>query len=100
MRLGRRSYAGAQVAALTSAATSNLIWDDNYAGGAIPGGITATSSANGTYINSSGLLTTAGTTGRITYNPVSLDCLGVLVEGARTNLLLRSQEIDNRSEEH
>lgn len=48
--------------------------------------------ANGTYVNSAGLVT-AATTGvpRLTYDPVTLAPLGLLVEEARDNNLLNSQ---------
>ena len=64
----------------------------------IPAGLTTTKSisANGTYVNSAGLIT-QGTSNvwPMDYSPSTLQPLGRRVEEARTNLLLRSQELDN-----
>lgn len=51
--------------------------------------ITTSGGANGTLINSAGLIV-AATCPRITYDPVTLAVKGLLVEEARTNLLLNS----------
>lgn len=52
--------------------------------------ITASGAANGTRVNSSGLVV-AATAPRYDYDPTTLDPLGVKREGARTNLFTRSQ---------
>ena len=56
--------------------------------------ITYSGGANGTRVNSAGLIV-ASTTPRFDYDPVTLAPLGLLVEEARTNLLLRSSEFTN-----
>lgn len=56
--------------------------------------ITYSGGANGTRVNSAGLIV-AATTPRFDYDPVTLAARGLLVEEARTNLLLRSAEFDN-----
>ena len=55
----------------------------------LDGRITASGGANGTRVNSSGLIV-AATTPRFDYNPVTLACKGLLVEEARTNLVPKS----------
>ena len=57
----------------------------------LDGRITASGGANGTRVNSSGLIV-AATTPRFDYDPVTLDIRGLLVEEARTNLLLYSDD--------
>ena len=56
----------------------------------LDGRITASGGANGTRLNSSGLIV-AATTPRFDYDPVTLACKGLLVEEARTNLFLNSK---------
>ena len=58
----------------------------------LDGRITASGGANGTRVNSSGLIV-AATTPRFDYDPVTLACKGLLVEEARTNLLLKSSTL-------
>ena len=49
-----------------------------------------------TYVDATGtIVTAAANEPRFTYDPVTLRCLGLLVEELRTNLLLRSEEFDN-----
>lgn len=67
---------------------------DFAAGAASDARITYAGGANGTRVNSSGLIESA-TCPRIDYNPVSLACLGLLVEEERTNLATYSAEWDN-----
>lgn len=51
---------------------------------------------NGTRVNPSGLIEAAVTNQpRFDYDPVTLAAKGILIEEARTNLLLRSSEFDN-----
>ena len=63
-------------------------------GGVTDSRVTYSGGANGTRVNSAGLIV-AATTPRFDYNPVTLAPLGLLVEEARTNILLRSAEFDN-----
>lgn len=56
--------------------------------------ITASGGANGTRINSSGVIV-AATTPRYDYDPVTLAPKGVLIEEQRTNIALRSEQLDN-----
>jgi len=58
--------------------------------------ITFTRASTGTYVGSDGLVKTATTNeARFDHNPTTGESLGLLVEEARTNLSLRSQELDN-----
>lgn len=58
--------------------------------------ITVTRATTATYCNSSGLLATAAAgSARIDHDPVTRAVRGLLIEEARTNLLLRSEEFDN-----
>jgi len=60
--------------------------------------ITFTRASSGTFIDSAGLVQTASTNvARFTHNPVTIASQGLLIEGERTNLLLRSEEFDNAS---
>lgn len=61
------------------------------------GGTTSVStSANGTYVNSAGLITqNSANAARFDYDPLTLAIKGLLVEEARTNLCVRSSEFDN-----
>ena len=65
-------------------------------GGVTDSRVTYSGGANGTRVNSAGLIV-AATTPRFDYNPVTLAPLGLLVEEARTNLAVRSAEFDNAS---
>jgi len=58
--------------------------------------ITFSRASTGTFVGSNGLIQTA-TSGapRFDHNPATGESLGLLVEEARTNLLLRSEEINN-----
>lgn len=56
--------------------------------------ITYSGGANGTRVNSAGLIV-AATCPRFDYDPVTLAAKGLLVEEQRTNLILYSQELDN-----
>lgn len=58
--------------------------------------ITFTRAGSGTYFDASGVLQTATTDEpRFDHNPVTGESLGLLVEGAATNLLTYSEEFDN-----
>jgi hypothetical protein len=58
--------------------------------------LTVSGGANGTRVNSAGAIV-AATCPRFDYDPVTLASNGLLIEEARTNLLLRSAEFDNAS---
>ena len=58
--------------------------------------ITFTRASSGTYVGADGLIKSATTDeARFDHNPTTGESLGLLVEEARTNLSLRSQELDN-----
>jgi hypothetical protein len=58
--------------------------------------VTNTRASSGTFVDSAGTLQTAATNEpRFDHNPATGESLGLLVEEARTNLLLRSEEFDN-----
>ena len=58
--------------------------------------VTFTRASTGTYVGSDGLVKSATTNeARFDHNPTTGESLGLLVEEARTNLSLRSQELDN-----
>jgi hypothetical protein len=58
--------------------------------------ITFTRASSATYIDSTGKLQTAATDApRFDHNPLTGESLGLLVEEARTNLVLQSEEFDN-----
>ena len=58
--------------------------------------VTFTRASSGTYVGSDGLIQTATTNEpRFDHNPTTGESLGLLVEEARTNLLLQSESIDN-----
>ena len=60
--------------------------------------VTFTRASSGTYVGSDGLIKSATTNeARFDHNPTTGESLGLLVEEARTNLLLRSEEFDNAS---
>jgi hypothetical protein len=58
--------------------------------------LTTSGGANGTRVNSSGVIV-AATCPRIDYHPVTLACRGLLIEEARTNFAIRAGELDNAS---
>ena len=60
--------------------------------------VTHTRASSGTFVDSAGVLQTAATdVPRFDHNPTTGESLGLLVEEARTNLMLRSEEFDNVS---
>jgi hypothetical protein len=60
--------------------------------------VTFTRASSSTYVGSDGLIKTATTNeARFDHNPITGESLGLLVEEARTNLLVRSEEFDNAS---
>jgi hypothetical protein len=68
----------------------------SFLNGVIDGRMTVSGGANGTVVNNAGLVVAASCP-RFDYDPVTLAAKGLLVEEARTNLLLRSAEFDNAS---
>ncbi|HNB46034.1 MAG TPA: hypothetical protein PLL72_17730, partial [Burkholderiaceae bacterium] len=68
----------------------------NFLQGIADSRITYSGGANGTRVNSSGVIV-AATTPRFDYDPVTLAARGLLVEEARTNLCLRSEDFTNAS---
>src|SRR5258708_3837088 len=66
----------------------------DWSSGSLPGAVTHGGGANGTKWNVSGTLV-AGSAGRITFGPVSHTCLGLLMEEARTNTAIFSQDLAN-----
>jgi len=89
--LGRHNYRSA------GGPQPSLVLD--FAGtGTLDSRITFTRSTTGTYYNSSGVLSTAAiNAARFDYNPSTLASLGLLIEQASTNLLLRSNTFSNTS---
>jgi hypothetical protein len=76
---------------LNFAASKSLI--DDISGNNL---ITFTRASTGTFVGSNGLIQTAASgVPRFDHNPTTGESLGLLVEEARTNLLLRSEEINN-----
>lgn len=70
----------------------------DFTTGALDPRITFARSSTGTYVNSTGVLTSApANTPRFDYDPATLAPKGLLIESQRTNLLLRSEEFDNAS---
>jgi hypothetical protein len=60
--------------------------------------VTFTRASTGTYVGGDGLIKTAASGApRFDHNPTTGESLGLLVEEARTNLVLRSEEFDNAS---
>ena len=100
--------------ALAAGWTRNALWktaravpsldlrfaDNKSLGDAVGGGslVTFTRDSSGTYVGSDGLLKTAATNEpRFDHNPTTGESLGLLVEEARTNLVLRSEEFNDAS---
>ena len=100
--------------ALAAGWTRNALWktaravpsldlrfaDNKSLGDAVGGGslVTVTRDSSGTYVGSDGLLKTAATNEpRFDHNPTTGESLGLLVEEARTNLVLRSEEFNDAS---
>ena len=58
--------------------------------------VTFTRASTGTYVNSSGLISSAAINEpRLTYDPVTMASKGLLIEAAATNLLTYSEQFDN-----
>lgn len=65
---------------------TNSVYSWNAATKALPFGSTFTRSSNGTYFDSTGTLQVASSdTPRFDYNPITLEYMGLLLEGQRTN---------------
>jgi hypothetical protein len=71
------------------AAGASAALSRDFTAGSVPGAVTATGGANGTRVNSSGVIV-AASAGRLDYDPVTLASRGILVEPARTNTALNS----------
>lgn len=68
--------------------------DFNWSSGSLPANVTSGGGANGTVWNSSGLLA-SGSAGRITYDPMTLTCLGIWLEAAATNYMGFSESFNS-----
>ena len=69
--------------------------DLNFLSGVLDSRITFTRGSAGTFVNSSGLIESAGTNvPRFDHDPVTLAPKGLLIEEARTNLVLRSAALN------
>jgi hypothetical protein len=87
----RRGLRSGAAAAVVADATPTL---DMALTSALPG--TVARASTGTYFNSSGVLSSAAIdAARFDYDPDTLDARGLLLEEARTNLMLHSAAIDN-----
>ena len=68
----------------------------NFLSGELDPRITFTRASTGTYVNSSGVLTSAAIdTPRFDYDPVTLEAKGLLIEEQRTNICLYSSDLTN-----
>jgi hypothetical protein len=67
--------------------------DFNFVTDAFPGTVTFTRASSATFFDSAGVLQSAAIdVPRLDYNPATLAARGLLIEEARTNLLLRSED--------
>lgn len=95
---GSSVSAAAIIAALGYTPTANGALPSFYdfVTGSLPTGVTLTRASTGWRYNSSGVLVPETTNApRFQYDPVALTPRGLLIEGAATNNLQRSNEIDN-----
>lgn len=77
---------------------STLSLDFTAMGGTLDSRFTFTRSTTATFINSSGLVTSASTNvARFDYDPTTLTARGLLIEGAATNLTRYSEELNQVS---
>ena len=79
--------------------TNNPVYGNNFAGGKkLDSNITFTRASTGTYVDNTGIIRVAEINQpRFTHNPVTGECLGLLLEPSRTNLLLSSEEFTGAS---
>jgi hypothetical protein len=93
----RRLLATVSIAALLGAAVvDGATKTFDFTTGSMPVDVTFTRTTQGTYFNSSGVLTLAAIDApRLDYNPSTFAAKGLLIEPAATNLITRSEEIDN-----
>lgn len=66
----------------------------NFTKGVLPSGVTYAGGANGTRVNSAGLVVAAAGP-RFDYSPNTLESLGILCEPSRRNLVTRAEEFDS-----
>ena len=86
--------ASTSASATTAAGSIGPSWSLDFSTGT-PSGYTLTRASTGTYVDSSGYIASAATdVARLTHNS-SGSRLGLLVEGQRTNLLQRSDDLAN-----
>lgn len=75
-------------------AASPLLATYDFTGGSLPSGMSFTRASTGTYVNSSGVVTSAAVdTPRFDYDPTALTLLGMLVEDSRTNIVPNSANL-------
>lgn len=82
----------------TLAWSGNQVLDHDFTTGTLPAGATFTRASVGTYFDYTGTLRTAGSgDARFDYDPVTKVARGILIEGARTNLLVNAESLLTQS---
>jgi len=89
--LRRRMLLGALVASMFPQPSFSIDMKDPFYG---TGGISGSGGTNGTYVNSSGIIV-SGSAPRYDHDPVTLQLMGWLIEGASTNMFIRSGDFSN-----